>query len=56
MEVENILPQSIIRKDAEAFDGENEMPVIKDGFRLLSIGRYCIAKILIMCQLFVLVC
>lgn len=44
MEVENILPQSIIRKDAEAFDGENEMPVIKDGFRLLSIGRYCIAK------------
>lgn len=44
MEVENILPQSIIRKDAEAFDGENEMPVIKNGFRLLSIGRYCIAK------------
>ena len=44
MEVENILPQSIIRKDAEAFDGENEMPVIEDGFRLLSLGRYCTAK------------
>lgn len=41
--VENILPERLIRKQAEEGDADNEMP--KDGsFRLLSIGRYCRAK------------
>lgn len=40
--IENILPEQLIRKQAEAFSVETEMP--SKGIRLLSIGRYCHAK------------
>ena len=40
--VENILPEALIRRQAEAFSVEAEMPA--KGIRLLSIGRYCTAK------------
>ena len=42
--IENILPERLIKRQAMELDVTKEMPVIKDGFRLLSIGRYCIAK------------
>ena len=40
--IENILPEMLIRKQAEEFSVEKEMPA--KGIRLLSIGRYCTAK------------
>lgn len=40
--VENILPEKLIRQQAEAFSVEEEMPT--KGIRLLSVGRYCTAK------------
>lgn len=42
--IENILPERLIKRQAMELDVTKEMPVIKDGFRLLSIGRYCTAK------------
>lgn len=40
--IENILPETLIRRQAEAFTVEEEMS--PKGIRLLSIGRYCTAK------------
>ena len=40
--IENILPEKLIRNQAEVFSVEAEMP--PKGIRLLSIGRYCTAK------------
>ena len=40
--IENILPERLIRQQAEAFSVDAEMP--PEGIRLLSIGRYCTAK------------
>lgn len=40
--IRNILPEQLVRRDAEAFTVEQEMP--PKGIRLLSVGRYCIAK------------
>ena len=40
--IENILPERLIRQQADAFTVEAEMPA--KGIRLLSIGRYCTAK------------
>lgn len=40
--IENILPEKLIRQQAEAFSAEKEMPAT--GIRLLSVGRYCTAK------------
>ncbi len=40
--IENILPEKLIRRQAEAFSVEAEMTA--KGIRLLSIGRYCTAK------------
>lgn len=40
--IENILPQSLIQKQKNAFTVEDEMP--DKGIKLLSIGRYCTAK------------
>ena len=40
--IENILPEKLIRSQAEAFSAEAEMP--PKGIHLLSIGRYCTAK------------
>ena len=43
VKIENILPESLIRQQSEAFSVDSEMP--DDGnIRLLSIGRYCRAK------------
>ena len=42
--IENILPERLIKRQAMELDVTKEMPVIKDGFRFLSIGRYCTAK------------
>ena len=40
--IENILPEKLIRKQAETFSVEKEMP--EKGIRLLSVGRFCAAK------------
>lgn len=40
--IENILPQSLIEKQKDAFTVDNEMP--DKGIKLLSVGRYCTAK------------
>lgn len=40
--IENILPEKLIRRQAEAFRVEGEMP--EKGIRLLSVGRFCTAK------------
>ena len=40
--IENILPEKLIRQQAEVFSVESEMPA--KGIRLLSVGRYCTAK------------
>ena len=40
--IENILPEKLIRRQAEAFRVEGEMP--EKGNRLLSVGRFCTAK------------
>ena len=40
--IENILPEALIRRQAEAFAVADEMP--NKGIRLLSVGRYCTAK------------
>lgn len=40
--IENILPEKLIRRQAEAFRVESEMP--EKGIRLLSVGRFCTAK------------
>lgn len=40
--IENILPEQYIRKKANEVDIQNEMP--QKGIRLLSVGRYCVAK------------
>lgn len=40
--IENILPEKLIRQQAEEFTVDAEMPA--KGIRLLSIGRYCTAK------------
>lgn len=40
--IENILPEKLIRRQAEEFTVEAEMPA--KGIRLLSIGRFCTAK------------
>lgn len=42
--IENILPERLIKRQAMELDVTKKMPVIEDGFRFLSIGRYCIAK------------
>lgn len=42
--IENILPERLIKRQAMELDVTKEMPVIKDGFRFLSIGRYSTAK------------
>lgn len=40
--IENILPEKLVRHQAEAFSVEDEMP--PKGIRLLSVGRFCTAK------------
>ena len=40
--IENVLPMSIIQEQSEEFTVEGEMPL--KGIRVLSIGRYCVAK------------
>ena len=40
--IENVLPEKLIRQQAEAFSADTEMP--QKGIRLLSVGRYCTAK------------
>ena len=40
--IENILPEKLVRKQAEEFSADAEMP--ERGIRLLSIGRFCTAK------------
>ena len=40
--IRNILPEKLVRRDAEAFTVEKEM--LSKGIRLLSVGRYCTAK------------
>lgn len=40
--IENILPEKLVRQQAETFSADVEMPA--KGIRLLSIGRYCTAK------------
>ena len=40
--IENILPARYVKKQAETFPAEPEMPA--DGIRLLSIGRFCYQK------------
>ena len=40
--IENILPQSLIQRQKNAFTVKDEMP--DKGIKLLSIGRYCTAK------------
>lgn len=40
--IENILPERLIRRQAEEFDASAEMP--PEGIRLLSIGRFCYQK------------
>lgn len=40
--MENILPETLIRRQSEEFRAEAEMP--SKGIRLLSVGRYCTAK------------
>lgn len=40
--IENILPEQLIRRQAEEFDVLKEMP--KENVRLLSIGRFCYPK------------
>ena len=40
--LENILSEHLVKKQSEAFSVESEMPT--NGFRLVSIGRYCTAK------------
>lgn len=41
--IENILPEELVRKQADEKDVRDEMPQDAD-FRLLSIGRYCYPK------------
>ena len=40
--IENILPERLVKKQADAFSVKNEM--LATGLRLLSIGRFCNAK------------
>lgn len=40
--VENILPERLVKRQAEAFSADLDMPA--KGIRLLSVGRYCSAK------------
>ena len=40
--IENILPERLLRNQADAFSVEDEMP--QKGIRLLSVGRFCTAK------------
>ncbi len=40
--IENILPEGLVKKQAEAFSAEYEMPT--KGTRILSIGRFCYQK------------
>lgn len=40
--IENILPEQLIRRQAEAFSAEQEL--VQKGIRLLSVGRYCYQK------------
>lgn len=42
MQMENILPEALIRRQAAAFEVTDKMP--NKGIRLLSVGRYCTAK------------
>lgn len=42
VQMENILPEALIRRQAAAFAVADEMP--NKGIRLLSVGRYCTAK------------
>ena len=42
MLIENILPEKLIHRQADAFSAEAEMP--EKGIRLLSIGRFCYQK------------
>ena len=42
--IENILPERLIKRQAMELDVTKKMPVIEDGFRFLSRGRYCTAK------------
>ena len=41
--IQNILPERLVRQQANAFSAEREMPE-NGSIRLLSIGRYCTAK------------
>lgn len=40
--IENVLPTILIQRQAEEFSVDKEMPF--KGIRLLSVGRYCVAK------------
>lgn len=40
--IENILPETLVRRQAEAYSVEAEMPAT--GIQLLSVGRFCTAK------------
>jgi glycosyltransferase involved in cell wall biosynthesis len=40
--IENILPERLVKKQAEMFSAEQEMPV--KGIRILSVGRFCYQK------------
>lgn len=42
LKIENILPEKLVKKQAEEFDVAEEFS--KDGINLLSIGRFCTAK------------
>lgn len=44
MLVENILPEHLIRTQADAFAVDKEMPRHDNAINILSIGRYCTAK------------
>lgn len=40
--IENILPERLVRQQADMFSAETEMP--PEGIRLLSVGRFCYPK------------
>lgn len=40
--IENVQPEKLVRRQAEEFSAEDEMPA--KGVRLLSVGRFCTAK------------
>lgn len=42
--IENMLSPEMVTRQAEAFDGFSEMPVLPGEARLCSVGRFCAAK------------